>query len=407
MTSGSNHHQTSEHHTSEEHLSAWELGAAYALINDDLETCQALAQDALARDAYSSVCYTLLAKVARRKGDWVEVAEASRLALCFGAQDPQISSVLAGLYDLIDCTYERDWICEQFSVTAEHLFSAVPQESYPTLQRMLSVPPRLPKRRSVTRHGGPQLTHPKPTRHLGHYPPPPSWLDSVVSLDVIASEGLSSLPDWITSTQNWIDQSQLDFIPLPDWLERPPSLDEVFLGELPPSAPASMTVEPHVSSPIISTPHSSQARATLNSIEDIADLPTIYPTELADERSLTSAKATAYKLGLTGMLHVALELQSLSLIQDQRPTRELSGPLLLCQDSERLILIAYRDDQPRQNPWAFPPTHLTQIINRGDQLELSLQGGRQMIAHLDNIELNQALMYHLETWRQSHQSSSL
>ena len=90
------------------------------------------------------------------------------------------------------------------------------------------------------------------------------------------------------------------------------------------------------------------------------------------------------------------------MIQDITQTRELSGPLLLCQDTERLILIAYQGDTPRQNPWAFTPADLIQILARGHQLELILQGGRNMIASLGNPELVQSLAHHLEAWCRSH-----
>ena len=92
----------------------------------------------------------------------------------------------------------------------------------------------------------------------------------------------------------------------------------------------------------------------------------------------------------------------MSLIQDHKQARDLSGPLLLCQDHERLILIAYEDDKPRQNPWAFTPAQLIGVQSEGDTLELSLEGNRQMIARLDSVELAQNLVDHLEVWRHSH-----
>ena len=195
--SASNDHNTQGAQQPESLLSSWELGAAYALICDDLDTCQALAQEYLARDSYSSVCYVILAQVARRRGDWLEVAEANRLALCFGAHDPQVTSLMAGLYDLIDRPYERDWICEQFNVTAEQLFSLVPRDVHESLNRMLSAPPRLPRRRSVTQYGGAPLTGVRSAHRTGHAPPPPNWLESAASLDLLSSEGLGPIPDWI------------------------------------------------------------------------------------------------------------------------------------------------------------------------------------------------------------------
>ena len=129
-------------------------------------------------------------------------------------------------------------------------------------------------------------------------------------------------------------------------------------------------------------------------------LPTVHSTNV--DSALTTACSIAHRLGLTGELHVALELQSLNLIQDAKQTREISGPLLLCQDIERLILIAYQGDQPRQNPWAFTPADLNQIVARGHLLELILKGERQMVARLEDPELVQLLVHHLEAWCRSH-----
>jgi hypothetical protein len=150
-------------------------------------------------------------------------------------------------------------------------------------------------------------------------------------------------------------------------------------------------------------PHLDVSESTMmNPDVDIASLPTIYPSSSSHDLSLNTANATAYTLGLTDELQVAVELESLSLIQDQAPPRDLSGPLLLCQDRERLILIAYQDDKPRQNPWAFTPAHLKEVSSEGHTLKLSLQGKRQMIARLGSSEEAQALADHLELWRHSH-----
>jgi hypothetical protein len=231
----------------------------------------------------------------------------------------------------------------------------------------------------------------------------PEWLSASTSLELLAHEGLGEPPEWLTSTSDWADHIDLDIGDLPDWMERPPSLEEVFMigADAGDSSPQRSSLPPQQS--VVSTPtereSSSLPNVTSSLISPPPSLPELDPP-VETEISLNSALSTATRLGLSETLEVALDVERVQLKQGGS-SRELIGPLLICQDAHRLILIAYQGDQPRQNPWAFTPTHLVAVHHRSHGVELTLQGERTIFAELSagREALARALSTHLESWR--------
>lgn len=116
--------------------------------------------------------------------------------------------------------------------------------------------------------------------------------------------------------------------------------------------------------------------------------------------SLIDRVSLARSLGLQDDLKIAIELQRVTLAQPDQVERALSGPILLCQTAERLILLAHDGAQLRQKPWAFTPPNLLEVRPSAGGLSLRLQGGRQINIQVDP-SLIEPLKAQLERWRVS------
>lgn len=376
-------------------LSTYERGAGYALLAADLRTCEELAQAHLAQDPYSSVCYALLALAARQGERWLEAAEMSRLAVCFGAREPRVLSLLAGCYELVSHDQATAWFREEYGALPERLNARIPQPEVDAIRQALSRPPRFPRRSSA--HATSPLTVARSALSGQRSVDLPSWLEATNALELFINEGLGDPPDWITSTNDWANELSLEHGEVPDWVERPPSIEEVLrlsagdcsvVEASPVSPPNSVSSSPPLPPPLPSS------------------LPMPSQSSSSPVPSFTSALDVATRLGLPPSLKIALEVRRVQLIQGgSSASRELSGPLLLCQDESRLILIAYEGDQPRQKPWAFTPQHLLSSSVKSEMLELTLQGERQILIELmlkrdeGRSSLLNALSSQLESWR--------
>ena len=323
------------------------LGAAYSLAWGDLKTCIALIEKYLDQVPHSGAGYALMTHAYGGLSDWVNAAKSARLAFCFGIRDPKITSILCGLYQVIDRHELADYISTLCDVHPKYLKASIDPNSYDDIRRVLTEKLRLPRAKKT--HSASKEEGVRRRTTTADFSSLPSWLNRP-PLDEWGDEEINRpLPSWLVNSVEGLDNLEATLSDLPSWLERPIDLDLEF-----------------------DVSHEIRSREETPASNNVA------ASSMPHSKQLTASYSFAQQIGITGELSVAMEIERLILNQSDKPAREVKGPLLLCLSESKLIICPHDGSELRQNPWAFGCDQLASVNQVEDCVELKLVGTRSL-----------------------------
>lgn len=331
--------------------------AAYALYWGDLECCASLAKGYTEEFPCSGSAYALLALAHGGKSDWIGAATAARIAFCLGIRDPQLCGLLAGLYRSIKHTEEAEWIEEAYGGSA--LLLQVSTDLHVHLKQLLTQHISPPKRQVPLKNQA-SLELPMMSVNAHDKSQLPDWMEGDQLSGWEEESAQASLPEWLMGGVEGLDEFSLELGELPDWIENGVHLEWESL-----SAPTSQ-------------------------------VKTQYQTNLQrDAQAVKNAIELAVALGLGDQFTMTAHLNSLVLEQENKPPREVKGPLLMCLDREKLIIATYEETTLKQRPWAFTSSQVKRIKQRVSGVTIDLEEGRSLFLNVGSqsvvLQLTQAL----------------
>ena len=357
------------------------IGAAYALIKGDLETAYQLGIQSIQKDPYSVESYVVLSYAFSGLGNWTETAHYSRLALAFGATDERLGSLITGLYQYYGFHEEAEWIENRCHCHALDLSMALDTVEASEIKIALTSHLNLPKV-----HSHHQGSHQPVTQEVKKdfswgsqtYQGLPEWLEHEVGVnDHLGAGDYNARPDWLGDVSDSIDDLfQQQTTSLPDWLEQ----NETFIN---------FQAVDHTTS-------LKQNGAVKNST---LDANSVQQKQGEKTHFLNDGEAQAKSLGLGEEFQVAVELEALTLLQDNARPKRLFGPLLLAISGSRLILAAYEGEELRQRPWAFNKGQIMSIQGEQSKLQLFMEEGRNISFEVGSATQAEQLVISINHWR--------
>lgn len=377
------------------------MGAIYALLRGDLETAIELGEQSLEQSPYSVESYIILVHAHSGLERWIEAARYGRLALCCGAQDPQIGSFMAGVYRALGMNEESHWVEDRCSSEPFELEWDLDESEIAGLERELSQIPKPPKVQSG--FSSPSLKAAEdPTNSFswngGSEGELPQWLEANESLNpVMISASTQESLDWLLNGEDSLEAIFEQYSDIPDWLTSAESIshhfnDEVFIV-------SEATTQP--SSRESASDAIADGRPRLPSTLPHSDETLLEPNREELNQALIESSAHATSLGVGENFMVALDLVSLTLSSPGAKQKTLFGPLILALTDQRLILVAYEEDQVRQRPWAFTSSQLNGMSSEESAISLLLEGGREIAFRLKSPSLARRLVEIVTEWKTS------